>query len=404
MAAVLARRKTVCPALSFRIISGNGIIEGAFNAGQGDPCAVTTKKFGHIEIPLKRVHIELTNVCDFNCVFCPKSEMKRSYGYMDTGLARRIITELKTHGICEKITFHVMGEPTLHKDFFAILDHAASEKMDVGLTTNGAGLGGETGRRLLDYSLHQLDISLQTPDERSFAYRKSGSRTFETYLKGVLEFFSAYHAKHKETVFKFRFLNTRFRKKSMEQRIGHVRVISSTEELRKTFTFWAGRIYDLLGVAQEDQLPALGKIRDLVAYKWNVVEVYPNVFFETYVLDDWGHAFGDEKIRDAWAGYCFGMRDHFGILYNGDVVLCCMDFDGNTKVGNLRESSLEEILSSDRLGTIIEGFKHYRLEHPYCKRCLGSRGFVSWLVKPVAGVVGLKVLKPFFYKRTKLFK
>ncbi|MBF0506699.1 MAG: radical SAM protein [Nitrospirae bacterium] len=365
---------------------------------------MTAKKFGHIEIPLKRVHIELTNVCDFNCVFCPKSEMKRSYGYMDTGLARRIITDLKANGICEKITFHVMGEPTLHRDFFAILDHAACEKMDVGLTTNGAGLGGETGRRLLDYGLHQLDISLQTPDERSFAYRKSGSRTFESYLKGVLEFFSAYRAKYKETVFKFRFLNTRFRKKSMEQRIGPVRVISSTEELRRTFTFWAGRIYDLLGVAQEDQLPALRKIGNLVAYKWNVVEVYPNVFFETYVLDDWGHAFGDEKIRDAWAGYCFGMRDHFGILYNGDVVLCCMDFDGNTKVGNLRESSLAEILSSDRLGTIIEGFKHYRLEHPYCKRCLGSRGFASWLVKPVAGVVGLKVLKPFFYKRTNLFK
>ncbi|HXW69779.1 MAG TPA: radical SAM protein, partial [Dissulfurispiraceae bacterium] len=87
------------------------------------------KKFGHIEIPLKRVHIELTNVCDFNCIFCPKSEMKRPYGYMETGLARRIITELKADGICEKITFHIMGEPTLHKDFFGILHHAERQKM-----------------------------------------------------------------------------------------------------------------------------------------------------------------------------------------------------------------------------------------------------------------------------------
>ncbi len=366
--------------------------------------SVTSGKFGHIEIPLKRVHIELTNVCDFNCIFCPKSEMKRPFGYMKTKLAKNIITDLKTHGICEKITFHVMGEPTLHKDFFDILDHAAGEKMKVGLTTNGAGLGGETGRRLLDYELHQLDISLQTPDARSFAYRKAGSRTFESYLEGILEFFHAYHERHKDTVFKFRFLNTRFRKKSMEQRTGPVRVISSTEELRKTFEFWAGRIYDLLGVAPEERSSAMKAIKSLVAYKWNVVEVYPDIFFETYVLDDWGHAFGDEKVRDAWAGYCFGMRDHFGILYNGDVVLCCMDFDGNTKVGNLNEASLEEILSSDRLGKIMEGFKHYKLEHPYCKRCLGSRGFTSWLVKPVAGVVGLKVLKPFFYKRTNLFK
>jgi MoaA/NifB/PqqE/SkfB family radical SAM enzyme len=361
-------------------------------------------KFGHIDVPLKRVHIELTNVCDFNCIFCPKSEMTRPYGYMDTELARRIITELKSNGVCEKITFHVMGEPTLHKDFFSILDHAKKEQMKVGLTTNGGGLGGLTGRRLLDYELYQLDISLQTPDERSFAYRKAGARTFESYLNGIIEFFRAYHDLHRDTVFKFRFLNTRFRKKSMEQRIGPLHVISSTEELRNTFSFWAGRIYDLLGVEGPQRMAAMRAIKDLVAYKWNVVEIYPNVFFETYVLDDWGHAFGDEKIYDAWAGYCFGMRDHFGILYNGDVVLCCMDFDGRTKVGNLNQLSLEEVLSSDALEKIVEGFRHYRLEHPYCKRCLGSRGRVSWLLKPAASVAGLKVLKPFFYKHTTLLK
>lgn len=366
--------------------------------------AATGRKFGHIEVPLKRVHIELTNICDFNCVFCPKSEMTRPYGYIDTGLARRIITELKVHGICDKITFHVMGEPTLHKDFFSILDHAKSEQMKVGLTTNGSGLGGGIGRRLVDYDLHQLDVSLQTPDERSFAYRKAGARTFESYLNGITDFFKAYHARHPETVFKFRFLNTRFRKKSMERRTGRLHVISSTEELRNTFSSWAGRIYDLLGVEGSRRMAAMRTIKDLVAYKWNVVEIYPNVFFETYVLDDWGHAFGDEKIYDAWAGYCFGMRDHFGILCNGDVVLCCMDFDGRTKVGNLHYSSLEAILSSDILGKIVEGFRHYRLEHPYCKRCLGSRSRVSWLLKPAASVAGLKVLKPFFYKRTRLLK
>ncbi|HKN18879.1 MAG TPA: radical SAM protein, partial [Dissulfurispiraceae bacterium] len=191
------------------------------------------KTFGHIKIPLKRVHIELTNICDFNCVFCPKSAMKRPYGYMQTGLAKEIITELKARNICEKITFHVMGEPTLHKDFFEILDHAKRQKMNVGLTTNGGGLGGEAGKRLLYYGLHQIDISLQTPDERSFAYRKAGARSFESYLEGILEFFRAYHLKHRDTVFKFRFLNTRFRKKAMEDRIGEVNVISSTEELRK---------------------------------------------------------------------------------------------------------------------------------------------------------------------------
>lgn len=358
--------------------------------------------FGHIEVPLKRVHIELTNVCDFNCVFCPKSEMKRPYGHMETSLAKSIIDELAANGICEKITFHVMGEPTLHPDFFDILAHAESRGIKVGLTTNGSGLGGDRGKRLLDFKLHQIDVSLQTPDEQSFALRKAKGMTFDVYLAGVLDFFAAYKARHKDTIFKFRFLNTRFLKKSLEAKRGKIRVISSTKELRDTFRLWAGRIYDIIGADKDFREKAMKGIERLVSYKWNVVEIYENIFFETYVLEDWGHAFDNKPVRDAWAGYCFGMRDHFSILHNGDVALCCVDYDGNTVIGNLHESSLLEVLSSDRLGEIIEGFKKFRLVHPYCKKCLGSSSAVFWLLKPVASVIALKTLKPFFYKQTKL--
>ncbi|MEF9476074.1 MAG: SPASM domain-containing protein, partial [Candidatus Mariimomonas ferrooxydans] len=306
--------------------------------------------------------------------------------------------------ICEKITFHVMGEPTLHRDFFEILDHARNEKVNVGLTTNGAGLGGKTGRHLLDYDLHQIDVSLQTPDEQSFELRKAGALSFEDYLNGIMGFFSLYSARKRNTTFKFRFLNTRFRKKGMEKKTGPVSVISSTEELRSTFRTWTGKIYDALGVDDKQREKALKCMDSLVSYKWNVVEVYPNVFFETYVLDDWGYAFDGERVYNAWAGYCFGMKDHFSILYNGDVILCCIDFEGNTAIGNLLNASLKDILSSDELGKVMEGFKKFRLVHPHCKRCLGSKTVSSWLFKPVASVMALKMLKPFFYKKTRLFE
>ncbi len=362
------------------------------------------RHFGHIEIPLQRVHIELTNICDFNCLFCPKSLMKRPPGYMDFDLAGRIIDEIAENGIAEKITFHVMGEPTLHPRFFDILSHALDRGVKVGLTTNGAGLGGEVGRRLLEYNLHQVDISLQTPDARSFTLRKSRTLSFDAYLRGILRFFHSYRTKWPETTFKFRFLNTRFRKKDMEEKVGPLKVISSTEELHTTFHYWAGHIYDILGVEQETREKAIRRIEALVSYKWNVVEIYPGLFFETYVLEDWGNAFGDKKILNAWGGYCFGMRDHFGILYNGDVTLCCIDFDGRTAVGSLANSSLKEVLSSEELGAIIRGFRKFQLVHPHCRRCLGSKSFIPWLFKPVLSVGALKVLKPFFYKHTTLYR
>ena len=362
------------------------------------------KKFGHIEIPLKRVHIELTNVCDFNCVFCPKSEMKRPYGYMETDLAKRIITEIKENGISEKITFHVMGEPTLHRDFFEILSHARDIGMKVGLTTNGGGLGGKTGKQLLDYDLHQIDISFRRLIKGPLPSERQESWILILILMASLIFSPPISQNMQIQSSNSAFLNTRFPRKGLEKRKGPIKVISTTAELQDTFRYWAGRIYDILGLEHEKREKAMANIGKLSAYKWNVVEIYPNLFFETYVLEDWGHAFEDGSIKDAWAGYCFGMRDHFSILYNGDVALCCIDFNGRTAIGNLHNSSLKEILSSDELGRIIEGFRKYRVIHPYCKKCLGSKSVASWLLKPVVSIMALKILKPFFYKQTKLYK
>ncbi len=362
----------------------------------------TTRTFGHVRVPLKRVHLELTNVCEFNCVFCPKSRMTRPPGFMETRLAKETLSTLGAEGICDKVTLHVMGEPTLHKDFFEILAHARNRKVPIGLTTNGRSLGGPVGRRLLSYPLHQIDVSLQTPDPASFSLRKARSLSFEAYLSGILDFFFAYKKRYPETIFKFRFLNTRFSKKEMEKAAGPLKVISSTRQLRRLFHLWANRVHTGLNTDPVQKAAVDKKIDTLVTYKWNVLEVHPRVYFETYVLEDWGHAFDSRPVREAWAGYCFGMRDHFAVLYNGDVTLCCIDYDGQTAIGNLKEASLEQILSSDALGEILAGFDRFRLVHPYCKKCLGSTGRVSWLVKPLASIAALKLLRPFFYAKKRI--
>lgn len=359
-----------------------------------------TKRFGHVQIPFKRIHIELTNKCDFNCVFCPKSEMTRAYGSMDPDLAMRTMTDIKRLGLAEKVTFHVMGEPTLHKNFFDLLRHAEKLDLPVGLTTNAAGLGRKIGPQLLEHELHQLDLSLQTPTETSFALRKAGLLTYDAYLKGIFDFFAEYRRRWPETIIKFRFLNTTFPPKTLEKSTGKsIRVISGSKELRDSFSYWAKRLHDALDIPDSLRDTVQARIAKLRAWQWNVIEVSPNTFFETYILSDWGHAFGKEKIREAWGGFCFGMRDHFAILHNGDVTLCCIDYDGHTVVGNLKEQSLEEVLSGEPLGGIMAAFRRFRLKHPYCRYCLGSKGLGSWLVKPVAGIAALHLLKPYFYKR-----
>ncbi len=360
------------------------------------------REIGHIEAPLKRIHIELTNACEFDCVFCPKPMMERAYGFMKPELGKKIISEIAETGLSEKVTFHVMGEPTLHPQLFTLLEHAAREKVKVGLTTNGKNLGGEVGKKLLDYPLGQLDISFQTPDEESFVLREAGKLVFEDYLNGILDFFTEYRKRWPETTIKFRFLNTRFQKKSMEKMTGSIQVMSTSKEMRKVFAKWILELYERVGKSKESADAAIGKLGKVLSYKWNVVEILPNLYFETYILDDWGMAFHEGKVYDAWGGYCFGMRDHFAILQNGDVTLCCIDFKGKTTIGNVTESTLVEILSSDKLGAIMDSFKRYKPLLPYCKRCMGSKSRLSWLVKPLISIFALDKFKPFFYNEISL--
>ena len=189
----------------------------------------------------------------------------------------------------------------------------------------------------------------------------------------------------------------------MEEKVGPIRVISTTEELRKVLRYWCKKIYQAMDLNKADLDKALKRINKLISIQWNVVEVIPNVFFETYVLGDWGHAFYDQPVRKAWGGYCFGMRDHFAVLHNGDVTLCCVDFEGRTAFGNLHHESLKEVLCKEELGKIMEGFRQFRLVHPFCKYCLGGKNIFSWLTKPITTIFSLYALKPYFYHRTRLF-
>ena len=67
--------------------------------------------------------------------------------------------------------------------------------------------------------------------------------------------------------------------------------------------------------------------------------------------------------------FCYGLRDHFGILCDGTVVPCCLDSDGVIDLGNIFESDIEGILSSPRAQKIKEGFDCQKATEALCKKC-----------------------------------
>ena len=55
----------------------------------------------------KKTYIEITNVCNLSCDFCPKT--KRTPKFMSTSDFTKILDDIKPHS--KYIYFHVKGEP-----------------------------------------------------------------------------------------------------------------------------------------------------------------------------------------------------------------------------------------------------------------------------------------------------
>ena len=66
----------------------------------------------------RQIYIEITNVCNLACPFCPGSS--RAPAYMDAAMFADIAQQVKP--LTEQVYFHVMGEPLLHPDFSRFIE------------------------------------------------------------------------------------------------------------------------------------------------------------------------------------------------------------------------------------------------------------------------------------------
>ena len=81
----------------------------------------------------KQIYIEITNICNLNCSFCPKNSRPKKFMTVDEfDVITNEISPL-TNVIC----LHLMGEPLLHPNIKEIFEIANKKNLKVYLTTNG---------------------------------------------------------------------------------------------------------------------------------------------------------------------------------------------------------------------------------------------------------------------------
>ena len=268
---------------------------------------------------LKKIYLEITNICNLNCSFCHGTS--REGRFMSIGEFDRISTALMGH--TKFLYFHLMGEPLLHPDLEKFLSIAHGKGFRVILTTNGTLLRGQRDALITAPALHKVNISLQS-------FEGSGSSgSIEEYIASVSDF--AASAAEKGIICSLRLWN------------------DGGENIRN------GQILSLL----EKHFPA----------PWEDctknLRLAPRVFLEHGDKFDWP----DLSAPVAEVSFCYGLRDHIGILCDGTVVPCCLDSEGSIPLGNIHSQSLEDILSSSRAKAIYEGFSCRKVTEELCRRC-----------------------------------
>ena len=274
---------------------------------------------------LKKAYLEITNRCNLTCAFCPGT--KREGRFMSVEEFRLLAGKLRPY--TQYLYLHLMGEPLLHPELERILEIAGELGFKVIVTTNGTLLG-EKGHMLLNSAaVHKVNISLQ-----SFEANSRGELI--SYVNQCTAFAKSAGAEGKLCVLRL------WNENGMDKLNGEIELLLEADFPKPWRESRGSR------------------------------ELADRVWLEPGEKFDWPDMGADDFGERC---FCYGLRDQIGVLCDGTVVPCCLDHEGEIALGNLFDSGLEEIMSTDRAQQIYDGFSRRQATEPLCRRCGYARRF-----------------------------
>ncbi len=274
---------------------------------------------------LRKAYLEITNVCNLRCAFCPGTSRKPQF--MTPEDFRLLAGKLRAH--TEYLYFHLMGEPLLHPELETLLQIAHELGFKVMLTTNGTLLPKRQELLLRAAALHKVNISLQ-----SFEANNGGELT--DYLKGCIDYAAAAAGAGKLCEFRL----------------------------------WNRGGWETMNPEIRERLAAA--FPEPWEKSRNGFRLAERIWLEPGDRFDW------PDLRLPSLGercFCYGLRDQVGVLCDGTVVPCCLDREGAVKLGNLFEQELSDIMSTERAWAIYDGFSQRRAVEALCRTCGYARRF-----------------------------
>jgi radical SAM protein with 4Fe4S-binding SPASM domain len=271
---------------------------------------------------------ETTNYCNIACIKCPRHKMERPLGFMDFEVFKSLVDESLKYGKRRMIGLIGMGEATMHPKLAEMIEYMSENDAaeEITLNTNALLLDEKRSEALIKAGLNTIKFSVDASTPATYELLMQRN-SFERFVGNI------------ET-----FLATK-EKLGAQNPTTYIRVTLSEEnvdEVEEITRRWEGKS-DVFEV-----VPAMNW-----AGAVSTRSPYPAPFVDRSMM-----------------GPCTELWHTMYIYQNGEVALCCVDWDNEFEMGDVDKRGIYEVWNN-------ENFKKMRQLHlkgdfsklPYCEGC-----------------------------------
>ncbi len=318
------------------------------------------------------VNIELTNHCNFNCWFCPRHAMSREKSMMNYEQFKQMILNLNSANFLKEIALAGIGEPTLHPDLIKMISFIKKNTpFKVVLTTNASKFAKQSFiDELLESNLDKITVSFRISDHIKNKTSLASDIDYEKYINSILKLVETVYKSNYNTEIELAFFKETYYSK-------YILDVNTDDFINtKLLNDFFNKFSRLLNI----NLPSYDDYtRGISSYLSNVdrIPVTEGISVRFDGLSSWTTSV--EKYGNSATCYpskygsCFGMRTHFAIYWNGDVSVCCADFDVKNIIGNIfEEKDIINILSGEKAVSYAEQLRDNRMPTKTCQICRGG--------------------------------
>lgn len=274
--------------------------------------------------------IEPTTLCNLKCPLCPRTKLTRLHGSMKFKEFKKITDKLpKTINTME---LYFMGEPLMNKEIFKMVKYAEKNKISTKISTNVMLLD-KYNDEIFDSNLSHLIVTLDGATKKSHEAYRIGSN-FDKITKTIKELcISKEKLNLKKPEITLQFLIMKENENEIEKIIKLSKELGVDHLTLKTIS---------LGAENTEKIEKLKK-KYLPENKKYIRNKYEN------------------KTDICYWAFCSV------ILWNGDITICCYDFDGEYIQGNAIKDDFNKIYKSKEYKELRK--KILKRELKICKKC-----------------------------------